>query len=129
MRYLGLDWIEAVKARVADSESMRTAAETCSIGVTQVVTDGPEGTVVYHLQVGDGTASFGPGPAPHEDVRFEQSWETAVGVATGTIPAQAVFVNGQVRLSGDTQKIADNVVVFAALDSAFAAVRDVTTYD
>ena len=114
---------------VAESESMRNAAETCSIGVTQVVTDGPEGTVVYHLQVGDGSASFGPGPAPREDVRFEQSWETAVGVATGSIPAQTVFVNGQVRLSGDTQKVVDNVVVFAALDAAFATVRDLTTYD
>lgn len=129
MRYLGLDWIEAMKAHVADSESMRTAAETCSIGVTQVVTDGPEGTVVYHLQVGDGVAAFGPGPAPQEDVRFEQSWATAVGVATGTIPAQTVFVNGQVRLSGDTQKVVENVAVFAALDSAFAAVRDITTYE
>ena len=128
MRYLGLDWIEAMKARVADSESMRTAAETCSIGVTQVVTDGPEGTVVYHLQVGDGIAEFGPGPAPSEDVRFEQTWDTAVGVATGTIPAQTVFVNGQVRLSGDTQKVVENVMVFAALDSAFAAVRDITDY-
>ena len=129
MRYLGLDWIEAVKAHVADSESMRAAAETCSIGVTQVVTEGPEGNVVYHLQVGDGLASFGPGPAPREDVRLEQSWQTAVGIATGNIPAQTAFVSGLVRVSGDTQKVVENVAVFAALDAAFGAVRDLTTYD
>ena len=72
MRYLSLEWIEAMQAEVAASESLATLAQSMSIGVTQVVTDGPEGTVMYHLQVGDGVASFGPGPAPQEDVRMEQ---------------------------------------------------------
>ena len=56
MRYLSLEWIEAMQAEVAASESLATLAQSMSIGVTQVVTDGPEGTVVYHLQVGDGVA-------------------------------------------------------------------------
>ena len=60
-RYLSLDWIDAVRAAVSASESMRDLADTHDIGVTQVVTDGPEGTVLYHLQVGDGCAAFGRG--------------------------------------------------------------------
>jgi hypothetical protein len=48
MRYLSLEWIEAMQAEVAASESLTTLAQSMSIGVTQVVTDGPEGTVVYH---------------------------------------------------------------------------------
>ena len=40
-----------------------------------MVTDAPDGTVTYHLQVGDGAASFGAGPAEPEDVRFEQDWD------------------------------------------------------
>lgn len=118
-----------MNANVASSESLATLAKTHSIGVTQVVTDGPEGNVLYHLQVGDGIASFGPGPAPDEDVRMEQSWETAVAVATETLPAQEVFIKGLVRVTGDTQKIVENVEVFAALDAAFAAVRALTTYE
>lgn len=129
MRYLSLEWIEAMNANVASSESLAALSETHSIGVTQVVTDGPEGNVLYHLQVGHGVASFGPGPAPDENVRMEQSWETAVAVATETLPAQEVFIKGLVRVTGDTQKIVENVEVFAALDAAFAAVRDVTTYE
>ena len=129
MRYLSLEWIEAMHAQVASSESLRTLSETHSIGVTQVVTDGPEGNVLYHLQVGNGEASFGPGPAPDENVRMEQSWETAVAVATETLPAQEVFIKGLVRVTGDPQKIVDNVEVFAALDSAFSAVRGITTYE
>ena len=100
MRYLSLEWIDTMHAHVASSESMSHLAETHSIGVTQVVTDGPEGNVLYHLQVGNGIASFGAGPAPLENVRLEQSWETAVAVATETVPAQEVFIKGLVRISG-----------------------------
>jgi len=128
MRYLSLEWLEAMQAQVAASESLTQLASTNSIGVTQVVTDGPEGTIVYHLQVGDGVAEFGPGPASTEHVRMEQSWQTAVDVATETVPAQEVFMKGLVRISGDPQSIMDNVAVFAALDTAFSAVRDITEY-
>ena len=128
MRYLSLEWMEAMQANVAASESLTQLASTNRIGVTQVVTDGPEGTIVYHLQVGDGVAEFGPGPASNEDVRMEQSWQTAVDVATETVPSQELFMKGLVKISGDPQSIMDNVAVFAALDTAFAAVRGITEY-
>ena len=118
-----------MQAHVAASESLAALAHTHSIGVTQVVTDGPEGTVIYHLQVGDGVASFGPGPASKEDVRMEQSWETAVAVATETVPAQEVFIKGHVRLYGDTQLLVECAPVFGALDTAFSTVRALTTYE
>ena len=118
-----------MQAQVASSESLTDLAATHSIGVTQVVTDGPEGSVLYHLQVGNGIARFASGPAPEEDVRMEQTWETAVGVATGSMPAQEAFIKGHVRISGDTQRLMDAVPVFAALDAAFEAVRALTTYE
>jgi hypothetical protein len=61
-------------------------------------------------------------------VRFVQSWDTAVGVATETIPAQEAFIKGMVRITGDPQRLIDAVPVFAALDSAFEAVRALTEY-
>lgn len=128
MRYLSLEWMEAMQAHVAASESLTQLASTNSIGVTQVVTDGPEGTVVYHLQVGDGIADFGPGPASKEDVRMEQSWQSSVDVATGVVPAQEVFMKGLVKISGDPQSIIDNVAVLAALSAVFGAVGGDTDY-
>lgn len=128
MRYLSLEWMEAMQAHVAASESLTQLASTNSIGVTQVVTDGPEGTVVYHLQVGDGVADFGPGPASKEDVRMEQSWQSSVDVATGVVPAQEVFMKGLVKISGDPQSIIDNVAVLAALSAVFGAVGGDTDY-
>ena len=128
MRYLSLEWMETMQAHVAASESLTQLASSNSIGITQVVTDGPEGTVVYHLQVGDGVADFGPGPASKEHVRMEQSWQSSVDVATGVVPAQEVFMKGLVKISGDPQSIIDNVAVLAALSAVFGAVGDDTEY-
>ncbi len=108
---------------------MREIAETHRIGLTQVVSDGPEGDVTYHLVVGDGQASFGAGPADPEDVKMEQDWETAVAVATGELNAQEAFVGGRIRLFGDQQKLLDSQPVFGALDTVFATVRENTTYE
>jgi putative sterol carrier protein len=129
VRYLSLDWISALSDEVAASSHMREIAETHHIGVTQVVSDGPEGDVTYHLVVGDGQASFGAGPADPEDVKMEQDWETAVAVATGELNAQEAFVGGRIRLFGDQQKLLDSQPVFGALDTVFAAVREHTTYE
>lgn len=129
MRYLGLDWIDAMATVVAEDATMQALARDITLGLTQVVTDGPEGTVTYHLQLGDGAAVFGAGPAPAEDVRFVQTWDTAVGVATHRLAAQDVFVKGLVKVGGDIQKLTGADPVFAALDSAFAAVRTRTVYE
>ena len=101
IRYLSLDWINALSDEVTASDTMREIAESHSIGVTQVVSDGPEGDVTYHLSVGDGDASFGAGPADPEDVKMEQDWDTAVAVATGELNAQEAFISGRIRLFGD----------------------------
>jgi SCP-2 sterol transfer family len=127
-RYLSLDWIDALSREVAASDELRELATTTAIGVTQVVTDGPEGDVTYHLQVGDGEARFGPGAADPEHVRMEQSWSTAVAVANGDLNAQEAFVDGSIRLYGDQQRLLDAQPVFGALDHVLASLRGRTEY-
>jgi hypothetical protein len=128
VRYLSLDWFDALSQEVGASSALAELARDHTIGVTQVVTGGPEGEVTYHLQVGDGTASFGPGGADPEDVRMVQDWTTAVGVATGDQNAQEAFLAGRIRLSGDQQKLIASQPVFAALDTVFKNVRERTEY-
>lgn len=128
VRYLSLEWIDALADEVAGSSTLATLAGTHTIGVTQVVTDGPEGDVTYHLQVADGGASFGAGAAHPEDVRMEQDWETAVGVATGEVNAQDAFIGGRIRLTGDQSKLIESQPVFSALDAVFRTVRERTEY-
>jgi len=128
VRYLSLDWIAELTRVVAADDDLSELATPHEIGVTQVVSDGPEGDVTYHLQVGDGVASFGAGVATPEHVRMEQDWDTAVAVATGTLNAQEAFVNGHIRLFGDQQRLLDAQPVFGALDAVFTAVRARTEY-
>ena len=71
-----------------------------------------------------GQARFGTGAAEPEHVRMEQSWDTAVAVATGTLNAQEAFINGHIRLFGDQQQLLDAQPVFGALDAVFNDVRD-----
>ena len=129
MRYLSLDWIEAVASEAASNADVASAAARGDIGVTQVVTDGPEGTITYSLQVSDGRLRFAAGEADPEHVRFEQDWQTAVGVATGAMNAQEAFIQGRILLSGDQQKLMDNQAIFGAMNAVFDTVRDRTEYD
>jgi putative sterol carrier protein len=129
VRYLSLDWIDAVATNVATNEQLGELADEHEIGFTQVVSDGPEGDVTYHVQVGDGRIDFASGPADPEHVRMEQTWETAVAVATGSLNAQEAFVSGHIRLYGDQQRLLDSQPVFGALDSVFSAVREQTSYE
>jgi putative sterol carrier protein len=129
VRYLSLAWIRELTREVAESEPLAALAHDHSIGVTQVVLDGPEGDVMYHLQVGAGEASFGAGPADPEHVRMEQDWATAVAVASGELNAQEAFVTGRIRFFGDQQALIDAQPVFGALDNVFASVRQRTRYE
>ncbi len=128
VRYLSLEWIDALTAEVAASAELAALANEHEIGVTQAVTGGPEGDVVYHLQVGGGLATFGAGTARPENVRMEQTWETAVAVATGELNAQDAFIGGRILLTGDQQKLIASHPVFRALDAVFATVRGRTEY-
>ena len=129
VRYLSLAWLRELTREVSESETLAELAQDHSIGVTQVVLGGPEGDVTYHLQVLDGEASFGPGPADPEHVRMEQDWDTAVAVATGELNAQEAFVTGRIRFQGDQQILIDSQPLFAALDGVFSNVRERTQYE
>lgn len=89
----------------------------------------PPGDVVYHLIVADGAATFGAGAAPDEDVRMEQSWDTAVAVATGTMNTQELLIGGKISVTGDLQKLIACQAVFVALDAVFETVRQETVYE
>ena len=128
VRYLSLDWLDELGRVVETDDDLRELATEHEIGITQIVREGPEGDITYHLQVAAGAARFGPGPAEPEHVRMEQSWDTAVAVAKGELNAQDAFVSGHIRLFGDQQRLLASQPVFRALDAVFTDVRSRTEY-
>jgi hypothetical protein len=59
---------------------------------------------------------------------MQQTWDTAVAVATGQMNAQDAFIGGHILFTGDQQKLVDAQPVFGALDAVFASVRQRTEY-
>ena len=128
MRYLSLEWIEALSAAAAANPGMQHAAGTCTIRATNVVTGTPEGDVVYHLEAADGRLSIGAGAAHPEDLRFTQDWETAIGVSLGTLNVNDAIMQGRLRFEGDPEKLMANQPVFLALNAVFDELRPRTDY-
>ena len=118
-----------MSAGVSTDSTLSSLASHHTVALTQVVTGTPFGDIAYHLQVRDGVVSFASGPAPFEDVRFTESYETAVGIATEQINAQEAFIKGLIVFTGDHQKLIDAGDVFAALNPVFDAVRAVTLFN
>ena len=128
IRYLSDEWINAVAIEVASDAAVQALGATHEFGLTQVVTDTPFGEVTYNLQVGDGAVRFSGAAASPEHVRFTQSYETAVAVATAKLNAQEAFINGHIRFTGDHQRLIDGQDVFVRLDAVFTSVRLRTEY-
>jgi putative sterol carrier protein len=127
-RYLSGDWIDAVGAAAATSETLREASRGVRLAVQQRVTGGPDGDVAYHVVLDDGTVSVRPGDADRPDVTFVQDHATAVAVATGELPAQTAFMTGRLRVAGDVQLLMERRDALAGLDDALRTVRAQTEY-
>lgn len=128
VRYLSLEWIEALSAAAAASPDMQAAAAACSVHATNVVTGTPEGDVIYHLEAAGGRLSIGAGAAHPEDLRFTQDWDTAIGVSLGTLNVNDAIMQGRLRFEGDPEKLMANQAVFNALNPIFDELRTRTQY-
>ena len=128
IRYLSPEWIEAVSTRIASSSEIQALAASHSVGVTQVVTGTPFGDVTYNFQVASGRATFSPGVASPEDVRFSESWDTALAINNDSMSPDEAILLGHVTFTGDHTKLVAAGDVFALLDSVFEEVRALTTF-
>lgn len=128
IRYLSGEWIDIVGSEVAASDALQSLGRQHAFGLTQIVTSTPYGEVRYHLQSGYCAVVFSAGDANPENVRFTQSFDTAVAVATGKLNAQEAFINGHIRFNGDQQCLIDAQEIFALLDAVFTSVRERTDY-
>lgn len=126
-RYLSGEWFEEINAAARAGAAPPTATGGRPVVLQQLVTGGPDGDVAYWVRVGDGTLEAGLGRAEDPDVTVGQSYDTALAVSTGELSAQAAFLAGRIRVSGDPTALLPHQAVLQELDRALALVRRRTT--
>lgn len=122
-KFLTQAWIDDLDAA---SSAVSTPAHL-RVVVQQVITgNGPD--VAYAIEISDGRMRVRAGRNDASDVSFTQDRATAAAIAQGTLSAQVAFMDGRLRLGGDLRSVLAHAGDLAAIDDAFAAVRDATTW-
>jgi hypothetical protein len=129
-RFLSAEWFTEV-ARQSPARP-EAAPDPPSLVLEQVVRDGPDGVVRYQVVVtADGAyieppSKVGSGPAP--DLTIACDWTTAIGLAQGTLSAEAALMEGRLRVSGNLARLSGRAADLVGLDPVPDPVRRQTTY-
>ena len=128
MRYLSREWLAAAGEALADSPGLRDAIRAVSLTLQQTVTDGPEGTVRWHVVLDHGDARLVAGPADRSDLRFETSYRVARAIARGELAAPLAFIAGDLRVGGDLTLLTAHQRLLSTIDDVLVDVRKATTF-
>lgn len=129
-RYLDDRWLAEADTALSD---LRPVEADLSIGVT--VTGGPDGDRHYRLVLGPDRVGIDPGGDggggagdAGTGVRMTLGWPDAVAIARGAVSAQRAFLDGRLRLGGDTGLLLGHQEALAELDDRLAPLRAITRY-
>ncbi|MEP7060709.1 MAG: SCP2 sterol-binding domain-containing protein [Actinomycetota bacterium] len=99
VKFLSTEWADAVKAALNADSDFQAAAANQKATIQQVIT-GEEETH-YWIVIADGTIDMGVGDSTAPDATITQSYETAVGLATGSVSAVTAFMTGKIKVAGN----------------------------
>jgi putative sterol carrier protein len=123
LAFLSPAWLAALDEAARADRDLTGATADLAVVVEQEVTNGPQGTVRYHVVFDHGTVRVASGPAEDPNVRFSQDHATALGIAAGTESAQRAFMTGRLRVGGDLRVLLEHRSALTVLGDVFAAVR------
>jgi putative sterol carrier protein len=129
VRFLSPAWLDALDEALAASPAVADATASTTLTLKQVVTGGPGGDVAYVVSVAGGVvrvAAAAPGDAA--DVTMTTSWDTAVGIATGSLAPHDAFTTGHLVVRGDIDALRAAAPGLAGLHQATEGLRATTTY-
>lgn len=122
MRYLSDEWLAALE-EAARSVQVDRPGDAPRVVVQTVITgDDGEPEVAYHLVLDGSTVAVHRGRADRPTVTFTQHRRTAEAIASGRRGAQAAFMAGDVRLTGDVTALIEHRDALAAFDEVMRAV-------
>jgi putative sterol carrier protein len=121
-RFLTQDWADDVLTALNGSDEVRGAIKGVDLCIQQVVGGAPDGEVQYWTKIADGRVSGGLGQAPDADVTITQDYETAVAMNKGDLNAQAAFMQGKLKVTGNMGKLLQNQGAMQALGPVLSSV-------
>ena len=101
-KYLSQEWMDRAKELAADFPETPGA----SVRMQQVVTGAPEGEVKYYTVIENGkTLEQSLGEDPQADVTLTNSYDDALKIMKGELDANAAFMQGRVKVTGNMAKL------------------------
>jgi len=99
VKFLSTEWADAVKAALNSSADFKQAAANQTATIQQVITGDTE--THYWIVIADGAIDMGVGDVTAPDATITQSYDTAVGLAKGTVSAVTAFMTGKIKVAGN----------------------------
>ncbi len=101
-KWLTQEWLDA-STELAKDQPVRPGA---SAKLQYVVTDGPDGDIAYYWIVVDGLLVENRlGALVDAEVTLTESFEDAQRMQLGELDANAAFMQGRIKVSGDVAKL------------------------
>jgi putative sterol carrier protein len=101
-KWLSQEWLDETK-KMAESQPERPGA---SARMQYVVTGGPDGDIKYYWVLENGKLQESQlGELPDAEVTLTQTYEDAMKVQKGELDANAAFMQGRVKVTGNMAKL------------------------
>ena len=120
MKFLSDEWVQAL-TQAFDREEIADV----EVVIQQVVTGGPDGEVAYWLAFKGGEVSGAVGRAEAPDVTITQDHATAVDLANSELNAQAAFMQGKLKVTGNMGKLLQHQGAIQAMGPAMSSLEGV----
>jgi putative sterol carrier protein len=101
-KYLSQEWMDTAKDLAQDFPETPGA----SVRMQQVITGAPEGDITYYTVIENGkTTEQTLGEDPNAEVTLTNSYDDAVKIMKGELDANAAFMQGKVKVTGNMAKM------------------------
>ena len=126
--YLSDEWMDAAGAALSSSAGLADAAADLDLTIGYEVAGAPGGKRQYAVSFDHGRVALEPNAGSNAPVTFALDYESAVAIAKGELSPQAAFMQGRLKLGGDSMILIRDAAALKGIDDALAEVRSETTF-
>lgn len=123
-KFLSEEWGDEIRGALQSSDTVKNAIQGVDLTIQQVVTDVPDqGEVKYWTQFQNGEINGEIGEVDNPDVTISQNYETAAAMNKGELNAQAAFMQGKLKVTGNMGKLLQHQGALQAIGPVMAEVN------